>query len=47
MAEQEKSQFGMIGMGVMGLNLALNILDRGTSYDLRMRYVQATGPGAS
>ena len=31
MAEHGKSQFGMIGMAVMGRNLALNILDRGTS----------------
>ncbi|MCG8423673.1 MAG: NADP-dependent phosphogluconate dehydrogenase [Proteobacteria bacterium] len=31
MAENQKSQFGMIGMAVMGRNLALNILDRGTS----------------
>ncbi len=27
----EKAQFGMIGMAVMGRNLALNVLDRGTS----------------
>ena len=30
MAEREKSRFGMIGMAVMGRNLALNILDHGT-----------------
>ncbi len=31
MAEHKGSQFGMIGMAVMGRNLALNILDSGTS----------------
>ena len=31
MNKQGQSQFGMIGMAVMGRNLALNILDHGTS----------------
>ncbi|MBP1595621.1 MAG: gnd [Acidobacteria bacterium] len=31
MTQLEKAQFGMIGMAVMGRNLALNILDRGFS----------------
>ena len=31
MTQAEKSQFGMIGMAVMGRNLALNILDHGFS----------------
>jgi 6-phosphogluconate dehydrogenase (decarboxylating) len=31
MTQREKSQFGMIGMAVMGRNLALNILDHGFS----------------
>ena len=31
MADSDKSQFGVIGMAVMGRNLAMNIRDRGTS----------------
>ncbi len=42
MAEHEKSQFGMIGMGVMGRNLALNILDRGTSVAVYNREPEGT-----
>ena len=42
MAEVEKSQFGMIGMAVMGRNLALNILDHGTSVAVYNREPELT-----
>ena len=37
-----KAQFGMIGMAVMGRNLALNILDRGTSVAVYNREPEMT-----
>ncbi len=42
MAEQEKSQFGMIGMAVMGRNLAMNIVDNGTSVAVYNRNPELT-----
>lgn len=39
---EEKSQFGMIGMAVMGRNLALNIMDRGFSVAVYNRRSELT-----